>query len=228
MTTFWKRLRYYGIGFGIGSLFVFFFFQNRACTWLPDNRIKNSILDRTIVIQEDESDLLKSKGIKDSEIIEILNSGKINFKLSDKNSESKIYLLYKDDLKLFFTLPEESYISEVRIANKPVKEIKNSTVGTGRFIHFPNEENLVFVDSLSKLACQQKEMGLEKNPLILKTLKENGTIDFSKTDLSIRPKPEHFIQFNDAKGRRIGAKTIWYKNRITIFEFDLPFETTCN
>ena len=61
MTTFWKRLRYYGIGFGIGCIFVFFFFQNRACTWLPDNRIKNSILDRTIVIQEDESDLLKSK-----------------------------------------------------------------------------------------------------------------------------------------------------------------------
>ena len=39
--------------------------------------------------------------------------------------------------------------------------------------------------------------------------------------------PVHKINFNDAKGRRIGAKTIWYKNRITIFEFDLPFESTC-
>ncbi len=97
----------------------------------------------------------------------------------------------------------------------------------GRFIHFPNEENLVFVDSLSKLTCQQNELGFEKNTKILKTLKENGSIDFSKTDFSIRPKPEHFINFNDSKGRRIGAKTIWYKNRITIFEFILPFETTC-
>jgi hypothetical protein len=228
MTTFWKRLRYYGIGFGIGCIFVFFFFQNRACSWLPDNRIKNSILDRTIVIQEDESDLLKSKGIKDDEIIEILNSGKINFKLSDKNSESKVYLLYKDDLKLFFTLPEESYISEVKIANVAVSKIKNSTTGMGRFIHFPNEENLVYVDSLSILSCQQAEIGMTKNQDILKNLKKNGTIDFSKTNFNGRPKPEHYINFSDSIGRKIGAKSIWYKNRITIFEFNLPFETTCN
>ncbi len=227
MTTFWKRLRYYGIGFGIGCIFVFFFFQNRACSWLPDNRIKNSILDRTIVIQEDESSLLKKQGIQDSEIIEILNTGKINFKMSDKSSGSKTYLLYKDDLKLFFTLPEESYVSEVRIANVPVNEIKNSTTGSGRFIHFPNEENLVFVDSLSILACQQKEMGLEKSVDILKQLKKTGSIDFSKTDFSIRPKPEHYIHFKDGKGRMVAAKTIWYKNRITIFEFDLPYDTTC-
>lgn len=227
MTTFWKRLRYYGIGFGIGCIFVFFFFQNRACSWLPDNRIKNSILDRTIVIQEDESARMKDQGIQDSEIIEILNTGKINFKMSDKKSASKVYLLYKDDLKLFFTLPEESYISEVRIANKPVNEIKNSTTGTGRFIHFPNEENLVFVDSLSILNCQQNEMGLKKNVDILKNIKKTGSIDFSKTDFSIRPKPEHYLNFKDAKGREVAAKTIWYKNRITIFEFNLPYETTC-
>ena len=228
MTTFWKRLRYYGIGFGIGCLFIFFFFQNRACSWLPDNRIKNSILDRTIVINEDVSDLMRDKGIKDSEIIAVLNEGKVNFKLSDKEGHSKTYLVYKDDLKLFFTLPEESFVSEVRFANISVSEIKNSTVGMGRFIHFPNEENLVYVDSLSKLTCQQKELGFEKSQLIFKSLKKNGSVDFSKTDFSIRPKPEHYINFNDNKGRRIGAKAIWYKNRITIFEFDLPFETTCN
>ncbi len=228
MATFWKRLRYYGIGFGIGCIFVFFFFQNRACSWLPDNRIKNSILDRTIVIQEDVSKLMHTQGIQDAEIINLLNEGKVNFKLSDKNTASKTYLIYKDDLKLFFTLPEESYISEVRIADTPVSEIKNSTSGIGRFIHFPKEENLIYVDSLSKLACQQMEMGLVKNQTILKKLKEKGTLDFSKTDFSIRPKPEHYITFNDSLGRTIGAKSIWYKNRITIFEFDLPFETTCN
>lgn len=227
MTSFWKRLRYYGIGLGIGCIFVFFFFQNRACSWLPDNRIKNSVLDRALVIQEDESIRLKEKGIKDSEIIEILNSGKINFKMSDKSRESKVYLLYKDDLKLFFTLPEESYISEIFIADKDVNQIKNSTTGKGRFIHFPNEENLVFVDSLSRLTCQQEEIGMAKNTQILKSLKKNGSIDFTRTDFTIQPKPEHYINFNDAKGRRIGAKTIWYKNRITIFEFDLPFESTC-
>lgn len=227
MTSFWKRLRYYGIGFGIGSLFVFFFFQNRACSWLPDNRIKNSVLDRTIVIQEEEGIRLKERGISDSEIIEVLNSGKINFKMSDKSTGSKVYLIYKDDLKLFFTLPEESYISEVRIADKAVKEIKNSTTGTGRFIHFPNEENLVFVDSLSKLTCQQAELGFIKSVEILKKIKQNGSVDFAKTNFTIRPKPEHYITFNDPKGTRIGAKTIWYKNRITIFEFDLPFDTEC-
>lgn len=227
MSVFFKRLKVYAIGFGIGCIFVFFFFQNRGCSWLPDNRVKNSILDRAIVIQEDVAQSFDEKGINDKAIIELLNSGKVNFKKSQKDGPSKTYLIYKDNLRLYFTLPEESYISEVRMADQPAAKIHNSTSGSGKFIHFPNDEDLIFADTMAKITCQQQSLGMIQNKMIYKSLKENGSIDFSKTDFTIKPKPEQYINFNDPKGRRIGAKTIWYKNKITIFEIELPFENNC-
>ena len=49
--TFLRRLVYYLIGFGIGLIMVIFFFQNRGCSWLPENKVKETIL-RKIIISE--------------------------------------------------------------------------------------------------------------------------------------------------------------------------------
>jgi hypothetical protein len=61
MESLWRRLKYYGIGFGIGLVFVIFFFQNRGCSWLPSNRVKNSILDRLVVASDETLEILKKK-----------------------------------------------------------------------------------------------------------------------------------------------------------------------
>ena len=63
MDSIFRRLKYYGIGFGAGLVFVIFFFQNRGCSWLPDNRVKNSILDRVLVLPETESVQMKKYGL---------------------------------------------------------------------------------------------------------------------------------------------------------------------
>lgn len=235
MSTFLNRLKVYAIGFGIGLIFVFFFFQNRGCSWLPENRVKNSILDRVIVVQSDEAARLAAKGITNEEIINMLNDGKVDFGKSKKNTESKIYLLEKDNVKLFFTLPEESYISEVRLADQPVARIKNSTTGTGQMIRFPQDDDMVFADTMKRISCQLENIGMLQTKLILKSLKANGTIDFAKSDFSLKPraasvedhKAMQYLYFNDPKGRRIGAETVWYKDKITMVLFDLPFETDC-
>lgn len=227
MSTFLNRLKVYAIGFGIGMVFVFFFFQNRGCSWLPDNRVKNSILDRVIVIQSDEAKKLSDKGIDQKAIIQLLNDGDVNFEKSKKSGDSKIYLLHKDDLKIYFTLPNESFISEVRLADQPVSNIKNSTTGSGKLIHFPKDDDLVFADTMVRVTCQQEAFGMIESKKILKSLKKNGTIDFAKTNFNVKPKAQQYLYFDDLKGRRIGAKAIWYKNKISIDQFDLPFETDC-
>jgi hypothetical protein len=227
MKTFFERLKIYAIGFGLGMVFVFFFFQNRGCSWLPDNRVKNSILDRVIVVQSEVELQLKNKGINQSEIIALLNDGDVDFSQSKKEGLSKIYLVSKDNVKLFFTLPNESFISEVRLANVAVKSIKNSTKGTGRFIHFPKDDELVFADTTRLVTCQQQAFGMIENRKILKRLKINGMIDFEKSDLNVKPKALQYLFFNDQKGRKIGASAVWYKNKISIDNFDLPFETDC-
>lgn len=227
MKTFFDRLKIYAIGFGIGMVFVFFFFQNRGCSWLPDNRVKNSILDRVIVVQSDVELQLKKKGISQKEIIALLNDGDVDFSKSKKEGQFKIYLVSKDKLKLFFTLPNESFISEVRLANVAVNSVKNSIKGTGKLIHFPKDDELVFADTTKLVTCQQQAFGMIENRKILKSLKKQGLIDFEKSDLNIKPKALQYLFFKDKKGRKIGASAVWYKNKISIDHFDLPFETDC-
>jgi hypothetical protein len=227
MKTFFDRLKIYAIGFGIGMVFVFFFFQNRGCSWLPDNRVKNSILDRVIVVQSEVEGQLKQKGISQKEIISLLNDGDVDFSKSKKDGQFKIYLVSKDDVKLYFTLPNESFISEVRLANVAVKSVKNSTKGTGKLIHFPKDNELVFADTTKLVSCQQQSFGMIENRKILKSLKANGIIDFEKSDFNVKPKALQYLFFNDKKGRKIGATAVWYKNKISIDHFELPFETDC-
>ncbi|MCE3295863.1 MAG: hypothetical protein K0R65_1577 [Crocinitomicaceae bacterium] len=227
MNKFINRLKYYGIGFGMGLVFVFFFFQNRGCSWLPSNRVKNSILDRVIVIADSEQQALKSKGVNEDAIIELLNTGSVEYDKSVKEGKTKIYLLYNDKHRLFFTLPQDNYISEVKLANKDVSKITNSTEGFGTLVHFPNDKNLIHVDSSKILTCQQEALGFINQQLILKNLKKAGKIDFAKTFYFKKPRPTVYLTYPDSKKNTIGSNTIWYKNKITIKSFDIPFETNC-
>lgn len=86
MESFWRRLRYYGIGFGIGLLFVFVFFQNRGCSWLPANRVKNSVLDRLLVIPDHQEKAMNDKHVNVKDIVNALNEGDVEFSESKKGT----------------------------------------------------------------------------------------------------------------------------------------------
>ena len=233
MDSLLRRLKFYGIGFSIGLVFVLIFFQNRGCSWLPSNRIKNSFLDRVIVLPKNEANTLKKLHLTHKDIINVLNDGDVVFSKSLKKGKTKVYHLEKEFenkglLHFFFTLPDESFISEVHISEHKATQVKNMLTGSGEILHFPKDDNLVFVDSSQFVTCQQSELGLI-NPIdILKLMKKQSTIDFSKTNYKASPKAVQYIQFFDKKHRLIGAHAIWYKNKINITDFVLPFKSNCN
>lgn len=232
MDNFLRRLKYYGIGFGIGLVFVLVFFQNRGCSWLPSNRVKNSILDRVLVISDEQQLELKSRGLSKKDVITALNDGDVDFGESKKDGDLKVYAVDKElegkgNVRLYFTLPKESYITEINISAKKAGEVQTSTKGKGKIYRFPNEKNLIFVDTNRLLLCQQQSIGLSETNKLFDQWKKTATIDFSKSDLSKSPKPEHFVEFKDEKGRWIGSKSVWYKNKIDISYFEIPFETGC-
>jgi hypothetical protein len=220
MDKFINRLKYYGVGFGIGLVFIFIFFQNRGCSWLPKNRVKNAILERVITLSESEKNVFTNKKIKNSDIIELLNTGEIDFEKSLTEGKTKIYYISNDNVKAYFTLPEENFISEVKYANKKVTKILNSSKGFGELIHFPIDDDLVFVDSSNVLNKKQEELGYISQRLILKDLKANGRIDYEKTYYFKKPKPIAYLVYKNAKGKKIGSNAIWYKNKINIKSFD--------
>lgn len=230
MNSFVRRLKYYGIGFGIGLVFVFFFFKNRGCSWLPENRVKNTILDRVIVVSEDEQIALSNAGLTSEDVMSMLNDGDVSFDKSDKHRDPQVYVIEKDikgkTRRMMFTLPKESFISELKFNEKDAFKVKNTLQGFGQLIHFPKDENLVYCDTTQRLTCQQDAAGLIDPKKILSTLKDGGRIDFAKSNLKLRPKAEHYLLFvhnNDT----IGAQAIWYQNKITISELILPFDTDC-
>ncbi len=225
MESWVRRLKFYGVGFGIGLLFVFVFFQNRGCSWLPGNRVKNSILDRLLVVSDETAEILKKKGIGKKDLIQVLNDGDVVFGESDKNSDDKVYVIEKDGSKYLFTLPFESFISEVKVGGKASKAL-TSTNGYGQIWRFPNDSTLVFPDSTKLVTCQQDFLGLVNPMDILKQLKKSGRIDFSKSDLTITPKPEHYLTFQ-LDGKEIGMKMIWYKNKLNLQSFIIPEDTNC-
>ena len=225
MNTIWRRLKYYGIGFGLGLIFLIFFFQNRGCTWLPSNRVKNTILDRVIVVSEKTKQDMEGLDLSSEDIIQVLNDGDVQFKKSDKNSDDKVYLIEKEGRSYLFTLPKESYIAELFIG-KDAFNVKTSKDGRGKIIHLPNDQNMVYPDSTQYVTCQQEELGLADPKAIYKLIKETGEIDFGKTNLSVKPKPEYYMYFVK-EGDTIGFEAIWFKNKINITAFDLPFENPC-
>lgn len=226
MGGFVKRLKYYGIGFGIGMLFLTFFFQNRGCTWLPSNRVKNSILDRVIVVPEGTMTVMIKKGLTKEDIVLVLNDGDVNFGESDKEHDAKAYVIEKDDTRFTFTLPFESFISEVHINDEKSSAFVTKE-GFGDIIHFPADENLVYPDSSRVVSCYQEKLGLVNPKDILERMKESGKVDFAKSNLASRPKPIQFITFiND--GKSVGISSIWYKNKINITSFEAESVPDCN
>jgi len=227
MESFKRRLKYYGIGFGFGLIFIFFFFQNRGCSWLPSNRVKNAVLDRLLVVSDETQGFLDKKKISDDDLILVLNDGDVDFSKSSKDKKDKVYILEKDGIHFAFTLPNESFISEVFVGAKNGKKITGTQEGTGRIIHFPKDEDLVFPDSTTSVTCQQTKLGLINPREILKLLKKSGRVDFAKCELKHHPKPEHYLIF-DLKGKQVGIKAIWYKNKINITRFEAEEIQDCD
>ena len=224
-SSFIRRLKYYGIGFGIGLIFVFIFFQNRGCSWLPGNRVKNTVLERVMVVNDETAKAFAKKGLTKKDAIAALNNGSVLFGDSDKNNDSKVYAIEYEGNTFLFTLPYESFITEVKLGGNAMKT-KTSTEGFGTIWNFPLDKNLVYFDSSQVLQCQLDLLQIKDAKTVLSKIKKSGKIDFERTNLATRPKPEHCIVFNQ-NSVRVEAKTIWYKDKLEILSFDFPTEVKC-
>lgn len=150
MKGFWKRFKIYLIGFSIGCLMVFFFFGNRGCSWLPSNRVMNSILSKVIVVQQSELDEASQNGISQDDIIQYLNTGDIEFGESEKSEFPKFYKMsFEKDGKTHFgqfSIMDESFVSEFKYLTVNEKVVTGfPTDGLGKIIRMPLDSNIVHI-----------------------------------------------------------------------------------
>jgi hypothetical protein len=225
MQNIWKRFSYYGIGFAIGLIFVIFFFQNRGCAWLPANRVKNTILDKVLVVPEDEWQRMQAIGLNKDDVLSFLNDGKVLFKssLKDMNVYPKVYVFEKkkhnDNIRLQFSLYDDSFIALVHhLANDSEAQRFEQLEGYGVFLRVPRDSALVFVDPSKYTQCKASGLDFPDKENIEKQLVRTGSINLSKSNLML-PKAEHHLLYEEVGGRKVEGKAIWFESRITFKDF---------
>lgn len=233
MTSFWKRLKYYLIGFSLGLIFVVFFFQNRGCSWLPGNRVKNTLLDKVLVLQEDQQEIMAQHGLNNEDIAQFLNLGDVEFDMSlkDNNVYPKVFVLSRlvneTEHYLAFSIYEDSYISLIHYLEKDQVPVRHTQPeGMGTFIRIPRDSGLVFIDKTPFIKCKSSLLETTDGLEIAKKLKTTGEINFDKSNLML-PKAEHYIFYKENDSTTIEAKTIWFESRITFKDFYWDTKLDC-
>lgn len=233
MDNFLRRLKYYGLGFGIGLIFVIFFFQNRGCSWFPENRVKNVILRNVLVVNEEGEKQMQKLGLVDSTLVQAINLGDVDFPASDKKSTSKIYYFNcktnsGKSFNCHVSLNETSFISEVIFSKNPSNKVKISKEGYGKFIHFPVKKDFVYLDSTEIDECKLLNWPFSNENQVLQSIMTTGKLNFATSQLELKPRPLQVIEFQDKKSRPITVNAIWYKEKIQIVKIDLGYENECD
>jgi hypothetical protein len=134
--TFLRRLYYYLIGVGIGLIFVFFVFGNRGCSWLPQNKVKETITHKILISS--------SKKIPVQNIQKILEDSEVNFDKSNKNTSFKSYCFESKGIKTTFYVSfySDSYFAVVHDDLNQLQELQKDTFL--KIVNLPEEKFSLF------------------------------------------------------------------------------------
>ena len=106
--NFWRRVRIYILGLGIGSLMVLFLFGDRGCGgWLPGNRVKTSIMESLFETSEYTNCKLTCNEFTKEKIQDIIIEGTVLFKESETKIDPRQYKIEYKESSLTFAVPTD-------------------------------------------------------------------------------------------------------------------------
>lgn len=117
--TFWKRLRMYFVGVGLGLIAVYFFFGDRDLdNWTPQSRVLNGIDSAEVTISKRALCQMNCLEISEVDVLSIKANAEVDFAESEPQQEPcPLYRLkshWKErDYQLFYTLCESKQKAEL-------------------------------------------------------------------------------------------------------------------
>jgi uncharacterized DUF497 family protein len=201
MKKFVGRLKYYLIGFGIGIIFMFFIFGPRACSWLPENRVKNMIAEKEIFIGDSLNDLMKCQGVDNQDIYRFLNQdGDVNFGDSDTKGWPKRYVFEgekeNEELIIVYMLYETHVeVVDFEYAAKNCETTLSNHNKT--IIPIPRSEMTIIIEAqemriLEKAKCQMKCYGIKKKQI--ESFHLTADVIMEKSDAKHEPNPYYTLE----------------------------------
>jgi hypothetical protein len=130
-------------------------------------------------------------------------------------------------MTFYFTLPKESFVSEVHFTEPNAQSVRSSKKGSGRIIRIPKDRDLVFLEPDPILQCMVKNLFVKKEKAILKAMKTNGRIDFERTRFTAKPKAIQVLTVNNPSGELVRFEAIWYKNKVNITSMTSEKKVDC-
>lgn len=110
---FWKRLRVYLIGVGLGVGLSYYIFGTRGCNWTPSNRVKRSIFSNPIYTSKEINCRLQCIGVDSAAVYEYINNADIDFSLSKTQADPKVYhLSHLGEIAKFELRKKSTYIQK--------------------------------------------------------------------------------------------------------------------
>ena len=170
---FFKRLKYFAVGFSLGILFVFFLFKDRdfKWDWLPGNRVTNFIIDHPIKIDKSIFTKIEDKEAFSNSLFSVVLYGGVDFSNSETNGKVKNYIIENDQDKLYISVSFKDSISKVLEFNDEIFTTKNST--ENKLINL-NLDSKNFVNKISKkeiklskiFKCQIKKLNIKEDEFL--------------------------------------------------------------
>lgn len=195
---FFGRLKYYGIGVGMGLMLVFAMFGTRGCDWTPTNRVKSAIQSSRLAANAQMQCMLECNTISDEIIYDLIYNGKVNFKDSKTDSEPKNYILYNDEYKIGFDLNVKDSTAVVTdlYYHEEKCDCPNEMAINLIAIHKPNA--IIFSELLEKgfelsekNQCEMNCHNLSETDV--RSIFEDGKIDYNQSQLKKGENPRYAI-----------------------------------
>jgi len=225
MDNFFRRLKYYGIGFGIGLIFVVLLFQQKGCSWTPGNRVKSAILERIIFIDSLDEIYIKAHNISPKILRKFIENGTVSFLKSKRNGQEKLYHFHgtlgsDKSFNCLVGYREKSVVVDLDFEHSEIKQYKPLVGYAKPFLYkkknwFSGKWNLYELKGIVPSSAPEKF-----TELFLK----NGRLDCSKSTFDVQ-KPTSYLFFTNpfAKHHKqeYQMRTIWYQEKIEIKDLSI-------
>lgn len=196
-----NRFAYYLSGVGIGLIGVYIVFGNRGCSWLPENRVKNSIAEREIRAGDSIRRLMECKEIDRKDVYRFLKEdGTVRFSKSKPKGEPKEYRIEgeKDGRALAMRYALYDSVAEI-IAVEDDRH--NCTTSMGNFhktvIELPDDEVIAIIEShelriLAKAMCAMSCYDLAESEV--RRFHASARVDLQRSNSRSQPHPIYWMK----------------------------------
>lgn len=232
MDNLWRRLKYYGIGFGIGLLFVVVLFRQKGCSWTPGNRVKSALLERIVFVDSADLGFLSSHAIQAKDLQRFIESATVSFMDSKRHGNEKIYHFTGDlaSLKAYSCLiafREKSVVVDFDFEHQNPKNYvplkgeakpflyprKNWFSGKLKLIPLPGMDLKSAPEKFTRLFLQRGRLDADRSTFDTNTpltyLKYQDTMKIDGINANAIEIPENYL-----------LKTKWFQEKIEVIDVE--------